>query len=52
MAETTVVACSCVHKEQDKLYGHGRRLANYTPKNSQAGAKAYRCTVCGSIKKG
>jgi len=51
MAETAVVTCSCVHKVQDKMYGNGKRLGNYTPKNSNEGSKAYRCTVCGSIKK-
>lgn len=42
---TKIVKCSCLHTEQDKMYGKQNRLANHAPsKNSKP--KRYRCTVC------
>jgi len=38
-----IVHCACVHEVQDKIYGHGNRVANRCGKE---GAPSYRCTVC------
>ena len=38
---TTILKCTCNHKDQDKLYGKGKRLHNV----SGDGTKAF-CTVC------
>ena len=40
-ATTKTVACSCNNEYQDKKYGTGKRVANYSRKHS-----VYRCTVC------
>lgn len=36
--------CTCEHKEQDEMYGKGRRVKNLA--KGKNGEKIYRCTVC------
>ena len=36
-----ILPCDCIHEEQDRIYGKGRRLHTV----SKCGKKAY-CTVC------
>lgn len=47
---TAVKQCNCkggpAADYQDKVYGKGNRLHNEMTKN-----KAFKCTVCGNIKK-
>ena len=43
---TRIVACSCKHEYQDKVYGTGKRVANAAPKQD-----GDRCTVCGTVHK-
>lgn len=50
--ETTVdlkscklITCVCKHEGQDEMYGKGKRVFNPAPSK-----KAFRCTVCGSIR--
>lgn len=38
-----IVSCVCKHAFQDRRYGKGKRVANYTAKGEG------RCTVCSSI---
>ena len=45
-AGSVVLNCKCEHKEQDKMYGKGKRLFNYCADNASA-----RCTVCNTINK-
>lgn len=42
---TARVQCSCVHEQQDKLYGKGVRVANTTAKSDGVSVEV-RCTVC------
>lgn len=37
--------CNCESEFQDKTYGNGNRVHNFTAKNNN-----WRCTVCGSEK--
>jgi len=39
-----IKSCTCVHEQQDKLYGKGRRVYN---KAGNVGKTFFRCTVCG-----
>ena len=43
MSDVKVVNCKCNHKDQDTIYGNGRRLANINEKGDKAV-----CTVCGT----
>lgn len=47
MAATVIklIQCSCKHEYQDKKYGSGMRVHNYSPKK-----KAWSCTVCSNDK--
>lgn len=38
---TKVVNCTCKNDFQDKRYGKGKRVANYSRKHN-----IYKCTVC------
>ena len=44
--KTKIMSCKCEHEKQDKMYGKGRRVANYSVKQ-----KMFRCTVCGEFIK-
>lgn len=39
--------CTCPHKDQDDIYGKGRRLFNEGAKN-KSGGQLMKCTVCGT----
>jgi len=41
-----VKVCTCKHDSQDKIHGPQKRVHNPNGKGD------YKCTVCGSIKKG
>ena len=41
MSDVKVVNCNCDHKNQDKIYGDNKRLANINEKGDKAV-----CTVC------
>ena len=43
---TRIIKCTCIHAQQDKLYGKRRRVMNQT-KDGQ-----YRCTVCAAMHGG
>jgi hypothetical protein len=45
MSGSCVAKCMCKHEYQDKRYGLGRRLMNYTAKGEG------RCTACGSLNR-
>ena len=52
-----VLPCHCTHRFQDQICGHGKRLHNRCKQSAgeqSAGEKVseWRCTVCGTIKKG
>jgi len=38
---TRIISCTCTNAFQDKQHGHGKRVGNYTSKQTA------RCTVCG-----
>lgn len=44
---TVIKKCKghCKHDFQDKRYGKGKRVMNYSSKNQN-----YRCTVCGTVQ--
>lgn len=42
---TKIMPCSCTHPFQDRTYGAGRRVHNWTVK-----PEGWRCTVCASHK--
>lgn len=42
-----ITTCTCTHKDQDRLHGKNQRV--FTP-FGKADKKAYRCTVCRSVK--
>lgn len=44
MATIAILACSCVHDYQDKVYGKGHRVHNLTKSNT------WRCSVCDKDK--
>ena len=46
---TSILSCTCQHSYQDAIYGQGKRLHNYAPK--ELGTGGWRCTVCGKVKK-
>lgn len=46
---TVIKRCTCLSPYQDKKYGNGKRVFN-TREGNKYMAKAYRCTVCGTIK--
>lgn len=41
MGPTKIINCSCKHEFQDKIYGRGKRVANYCRAKN-----VYKCTVC------
>ncbi len=43
MSGCKVIKCSCKHDFQDKQYGQGMRVFNFTQKKTEA-----KCTVCGT----
>lgn len=43
---TAIKKCKCDHKDQDSMYGRGRRVFNST--TSSSGGSGWRCTVCGA----
>ena len=45
---TAIVSCKCVHEQQDKLHGIGRRVANATAKQDSTFVEV-RCTSCKTI---
>lgn len=45
MAQTSVIRCKCVHKDQDEMYGKGMRIHNVCKQG-----KGWRCTVCQDVK--
>jgi len=47
--KTTVLACSCDHKEQDRLHSRNFRVHNMT-RNTDENKASYRCTVCGTVR--
>jgi transposase-like protein len=47
---TQILHCKCPHKDQDALYGPGRRVHNQAA--DAAGASRWRCSVCESVKYG
>ena len=42
--ECIIKQCTCVHEQQDKLYGKNLRVWN--PKMIKGRLVGYRCTVC------
>ena len=40
-----ILSCTCIHPDQDKLHGRGKRVHNQMQR-SGGGAIKYRCTVC------
>lgn len=46
MSQTAIKKCECKHEYQDKKYGKGMRVFNYSKKHD-----TWRCTVCGSHKR-
>lgn len=49
MRNTAVLKCNCKHNYQDKRYGKGKRVMNYSSKSSSTSMRTYRCTVCESL---
>ena len=47
---TTTLPCKCTDKDQDKIYGLGKRLHNLGFAKGKPNGKA-KCTVCGNINK-
>lgn len=45
MSKTAILPCKCKHDFQDKQYGKGMRVHNFTEKSEK-----WRCTVCKSEK--
>jgi hypothetical protein len=43
---STIIVCTCEHKEQDELHGKYKRVGNYIGSSTKDSPKA-RCTVCG-----
>ena len=48
MAKVQVLKCTCKNDYQDRVYGKGRRVMNYTTKSKSNDTAVYRCTVCKS----
>lgn len=49
---TKILKCTCQNTWQDKEYGRSMRVMNKTQKGNSTDSATYRCTVCGSEKKG
>ena len=45
---TAIVPCKCEHKQQDRMYGVGRRVANTTARHAPDFVEV-RCTVCSTV---
>jgi hypothetical protein len=46
---TAVIRCDCRHPYQDRVYGAGRRLGNFT-KSMKGERRQARCTVCSKLQ--
>lgn len=44
MEGTKLIKCTCLHKDQDDMYGEQIRVHNINPKGDA------KCTVCGSVR--